>query len=190
MTLEQYRKETLRTLPDLGSLQANSLHMTVGILTEIGELIELPFIYDNAYDEIRINKEKDELFDCFWYMSNYANLHDLKFFEVVNTKYMPYHPLELTNAYIISAAKLLDIDKKSFAYGKSYSKEDRQKAFSELYTHFRLMVEQFGFDMEECMEKNIAKIRVRFPEKFDPHLAINRDTNKENQVYVQGVSNN
>jgi hypothetical protein len=33
--------------------------------------------------------------------------------------------------------------------------------------------------MEKCLENNIAKLKIRFPDKFDAEKAINRDLASE-----------
>jgi NTP pyrophosphatase (non-canonical NTP hydrolase) len=39
-----------------------------------------------------------------------------------------------------------------------------------------------GTDLESVMEKNINKLRVRYPEKFEPEQSLNRDTEAEQEV--------
>jgi len=44
-----------------------------------------------------------------------------------------------------------------------------------------------GIDLESGMEKNIAKLRNRFPDKFDSDQAINRNTDAERVILEGGV---
>jgi len=45
-----------------------------------------------------------------------------------------------------------------------------------------IAVDTLGLDMDKLLEANIAKLKARFPEKFDAALAINRDTDAERAV--------
>jgi len=42
--------------------------------------------------------------------------------------------------------------------------------------------ERLGFDMEDLLGKNITKLEARYPEKFSPEKATNRDLEKERNI--------
>lgn len=172
MTLEQYRKETLRTMLNLGSNLLDSLHMTVGIMTEIGEIQE-------AFDKSTLDlvNLSEEVSDIMWYASNYANLHDLEFI-YDGTHYMKTRFGDL----IKYAGKLLDIDKKHFAYGKVIDPELRQYNFGMFWGALFRFAQYYNIDLGEGRARNIAKLRARFPEKFDTDKAINRDLDVERKI--------
>lgn len=50
-----------------------------------------------------------------------------------------------------------------------------------------LMCERLGLDMGNLMEKNISKLKQRFPEKFTNEAATNRDLTKERAILEGGV---
>lgn len=172
MQLEQYRKETLRTLPDLGSRLNNSLHMTVGIMTEITEIQEA---FDHHYlDTVNLS---EEVADILWYSSNYANIHDLHF---INNGTI--YKKSIFGDLLKYAGNLLDIDKKEFAYGKKVEPLFRQYQFGMFWGSLWRFAEYYRIDLEEAMERNIAKLRARYPEKFDTEKAINRDLKTERKI--------
>jgi NTP pyrophosphatase (non-canonical NTP hydrolase) len=45
-----------------------------------------------------------------------------------------------------------------------------------------LMCERLGLDMGDLMQKNIAKLEARYPEKFTQDAAVNRDLEKERNI--------
>lgn len=168
MNLETYRIETTRTLPDLGSPLLNSIHMTLGMNTELNEVEEID-ANENYYQKLF-----DEMGDVYWYISNYANIHDIPFSIDSVT------PRE-TSLYWVS--KLQDYDKKLLAYNKPYDRKLQVEALQSLATNLSYRANSFRLDVEQILEKNIEKLRVRFPEKFDANLAINKNEEKEIELF-------
>jgi NTP pyrophosphatase (non-canonical NTP hydrolase) len=170
MTLQQYQVETTRTFPNLGSLVTDSIHMTAGMVTEIQESMHT--------DE---NEIEDEYGDVLWYVSNYSNLHNLPLiFDIGVDEEIPFSPIELA---MMSAVRLLDFDKKKLAYGKEYDSKKQSYYLSLVFSYIIFDLENRGFDLSEVYEKNIQKLRVRFPEKFSGEQAINKNVEKEKEVF-------
>ena len=169
MNLATYRVETTRTLPDLGSLVTNSLHMTAGIMTELIEIIHIESYLKN-FDK----RMTDECGDILWYISNYANLHNIE---------LEFKPVPSGRSHIQSAGKLLDMDKKALAYNKPYDIAVQAETLNFLTNDILYMVSSYYLDIEIVLEKNIEKLRVRFPEKFSGDQAINKDESKESDVF-------
>ena len=48
--------------------------------------------------------------------------------------------------------------------------------------YLAILSDELGISFEEMWEKNIAKLRVRFPEKYTDHHAVNRDLDSERKV--------
>jgi NTP pyrophosphatase (non-canonical NTP hydrolase) len=181
MDLITYQEQTLRTLPKLGSPINDSLHMTVGIMTEIAEIVD---IMVSDYDP---NKIKDELGDVMWYLSNYSNLLGVAISDFKD-KIVGFGPINVQSnidGLLLSASKLLDMDKKTFAYGKVYTKADKVNAMMSVFYYVTKLAEEHQVDLSEAMDLNIKKLRVRFPDKFVSDQAINRDVEKENKVFTE-----
>jgi len=181
MDLITYQEQTLRTLPKLGSPINDSLHMTVGIMTEIAEIVD---IMVSDYDP---NKIKDELGDVMWYLSNYSNLlgvalSDLKEGLAWFTRLDVQSNID---GLLLSPSKLLDMDKKTFAYGKVYTKADKVNVMMSVFYYATKLAEEHQVDLSEAMDLNIKKLRVRFPDKFVSEQAINRNVEKENKVFTE-----
>lgn len=183
MNILQYREETKRTLPDLSSTLLNSLHMTVGIMTELGEIAEA--FSEPSEGGLDIVNLKEEIADASWYLANYANIHNLVFPEVTEQDLIVFED-EWTFGKILSyGGKLLDFDKKLLAYGKVIDEDKRKDVFNNLYLYILLFCKLYDINIEEGYDRNIAKLRLRFPDKFDAEKAINRDTTAE-RVVLEG----
>lgn len=168
MKIETYRIETKRTLPQLESPLLDSIHMSLGIMTELIEI-----------DDIEINdnygvKLLDESGDVFWYISNYAHIHDIPF------NIDPIIPKETSYYW---AGRLQDYDKKLLAYKKPYQRNLQIEALQSLASNMSWFVTAYTLNVEDVLEKNIQKLRIRFPDKFDANLAINKNEEKEIELF-------
>lgn len=170
MHLTEYRKATLRTLPDLGSDKLNYAHMLIGMTSELEELQEALA----KKDAINVS---EEVTDWTWYGSNLANMFDLPVVVQYDVSTFSFNHLVNVTSAINGAVK------KFIAYNKPVDKEELQKLL------------QYGFNvcanfydsgikvnLEEAMGRNIAKLKARFPEKFSDEKALNRDLDKEREV--------
>lgn len=80
MDLKTYAGQALRTMPGLGSMQDDNMHMILGMVTEVGELADV-FKKNMAYGkEIDWTNVYEELGDLMWYVINFctANAIDLE----------------------------------------------------------------------------------------------------------------
>lgn len=113
-SLNDYVKWTANTCADLGSEEANNTHMLFGMLTEIGELIDIfkkKMAYGKGVDWVNV---KEELGDILFYASSFCRMN--------------------------------------------------------------------GFDLENILKTNMAKLEERYPEKFTEYHAKNRDLDKEREI--------
>lgn len=80
------------------------------------------------------------------------------------------------------AGELLDAVKKHLFYGKPLDVVNIQEELGDLYWYMSVLCEWLGCTHEELMERNIDKLKVRYPEKFTSDKAINRDLESERKV--------
>ena len=77
-SLEEYRVLAARTLPDLGSMSNNLLHMEAGIAGEfLGEAVDIlkkTFAYKKPLDKVHLG---EELADTVWYCAGAETIHKL-----------------------------------------------------------------------------------------------------------------
>lgn len=57
-----------------------------------------------------------------------------------------------------------------------------KEELGDILWYMAILMDVFGLTFEDCMEAVIAKLKKRFPEKFDEHQAVNRDLASERQA--------
>lgn len=160
MTLQQFQKESKRTCPSLGD-KLDLAHMVLGIFSEFDE-------YINATDEIN---KSEECTDMMWYISNYCTFRNLNLQNLWEVK------LFNNRSFVNNVSILQDYVKKNLAYGKEI---DRLNEFDVLTGLLYNISKMYGdINVEQSLENNINKLRVRFPDKFTEENAINRNLEQE-----------
>lgn len=166
MNLVEYKEQCKRTLPILGE-KMDLCHMMLGIGSEYNEL------QDAIYTDNIVNIG-EELTDMIWYISNYCNLRGWN----VESIWAIQDKEDLkTLPYTISV--LQDRVKKYVAYNKYINPLEEVKILGQLCSIIENYFKFYNLDLERCLQNNIDKLRVRYPEKFTEHAAINRDIDSE-----------
>jgi len=200
MTREEYFEQCSRTCPDLGSHEKNMAHMFSGVFTEIGELIDI-YKKELAYKrEIDRPNLIEEFGDVCWYLFNSLRFCKPEFtvadFNIVqesDLKMMETHLfafLESETSYISEAHNINVLYRSCLEFlnmqVKVASGEDPFNLrwvfiISHIYLWEQIM-KYFGINPEEAYEKNINKLKVRFPEKFSEEKALERDLEAERKT--------
>lgn len=197
MTITEYRQVTTRTLPDLGEgLKAiqtisssdltylqiigdklNLSHMALGLASELGELANC------VGTELKMKVDKvnllEELGDIYWYVSNYSNLRNIPLPE--NVKIVIEKDLAL-DLMITSIADLVDLIKRFIAYNKDIEKAKELEIIYNIMCALKMFEEIYDLSGDEIRERNILKLKKRYPDRFSDILAINRDTIAERVI--------
>lgn len=194
MNLIEHQKNASRTYPDLGSKLNNSIHLTSGMCTEIGELVKCMKMLPKPIDFVNAS---EEIGDLFWYLVNYATLYDLDLSALNNMKpnttyltniYQKATHLDPLDLLVVYSSELLDLDKKELAYNKPKDMKVLETTFINLvkatfdfHTTRKIMLPT----LEKILDTNIYKLKKRYPEKFDVEKAINRDLDAERKILEQ-----
>lgn len=83
------------------------------------------------------------------------------------------------------SGELLDAIKKHIWYGKRLDSVNIAEECGDLLWYVALICNSRGVSMEQVMERNIAKLRVRYPEKFTEESALHRDLDAEQKALEQ-----
>lgn len=163
---EAVKTESLKT----SFVEERLLHAAIGVSTEISE-----FILADPEDR---NHNKEELGDILWYCALAADELEITFDEMVGlidgTKVDPMETL------ITTGLEALDLMKKTCFYGRPLNRRDIAIRFAGvLVSAIQLAWFKFGWTLDEVQEKNIAKLRTRYGEKFTSEAAENRDLEAE-----------
>ena len=155
MNITEYQELAARTCPDLGNPYLNLLHMQVGILTEVGELADIfkkKFAYNKSLDLIHIG---EEIADVCWYEVNKQRLMGILMEASPRLDLIgPMDDIEIMTSLLdYSRYNLIDL---MFNIARS-----------------------FDLDFFVLLERNINKLKIRYPNKFDAEKALNRDLESE-----------
>lgn len=171
MKLQEYQEQAKRTYANLGSDKLNLSHMVMGMCTE------LPELQDSIDNKDDINTG-EELADTYWYVSNYETERGYNSSEYVSIK---AGSIGINKLYY-DIATLQDIVKKYVAYGKEIDTDTERVLLSRIKHNLDNMFISKGLDRGEFLQKNIDKLKARYPEKFTMENAINRNLNIEREI--------
>lgn len=159
--------------------EKNLLHAVMGLVTESVELIDN---YDGTkpYDSTNVF---EEIGDGFWYLSviqrefqfnyDWNAMRDLPHF---STKQ------EAAISLIKKSNALLDYHKKLVFYGKKLDVDKYLQMSLSVAQNFMYFVHQENFDWSDVNDRNIAKLKARYGDKFNEEGALNRDLSNERAI--------
>jgi NTP pyrophosphatase (non-canonical NTP hydrolase) len=93
--------------------------------------------------------------------------------------------IRLMHAFIgiaTEAGEINDAMKKHLFYGKAFDKANAVEELGDLMWYIGVACDTLGVSLEEVMEKNIAKLRARYGEKFSEQAALNRNLDTERKI--------
>jgi len=80
------------------------------------------------------------------------------------------------------AGELLDAYKKHFAYGKNLDIVNVGEEIADIMWYISNLCRMKGIALEEMMERNINKLKARYPDKFSQEKALNRNLDIERDI--------
>lgn len=80
------------------------------------------------------------------------------------------------------AGELLDALKKHIFYGKPLDMVNVLEEVGDGFWYDAIICDVSGVTFQQIQERNIAKLRARYPQKFEAEQAINRDLDAERRV--------
>ncbi|MEK6915103.1 MAG: nucleoside triphosphate pyrophosphohydrolase family protein [Nanoarchaeota archaeon] len=80
------------------------------------------------------------------------------------------------------AGELLDAYKKHFAYGKNLDKINVEEEIADIMWYISNLCRILEISFEDILQKNIDKLKARFPEKFDELKALKRNLEIERKI--------
>ncbi len=186
MTLKEYQQLAKRTCPNLFLDQPkevsdflNISHMVYGMVSE------LPELQDAVLKKEDFVNAREELADIMWYIVNYCTFKEIDIYDLdlnkTSTSYDPF--LEIS--YWIG--EIANLEKRKLAYKKDYEDSElkyflQRLIFSIIDAHEMCNDRTESFTLYDSLERNIEKLKVRFPEKFTTDNAINRNLEQERKV--------
>ncbi len=83
------------------------------------------------------------------------------------------------------AGELQDAVKRQIAYNKPLDIVNVKEEIGDLLWYVARICDHLGITLEDCMTRNIEKLKARYPNKFTEHDAINRNLAAEREVLEQ-----
>lgn len=78
--------------------------------------------------------------------------------------------------------EIADALKRHIFYGKPIDRVNLIEEAGDLLWYIAVLLNTVDSSFDEAMDKNIAKLRARFGDKFTEHAALSRDLDKERSV--------
>lgn len=83
---------------------------------------------------------------------------------------------------VTEAAEMMDAIKKAKFYGKQLDRVNVMEEMGDCMWYMAVLCDELGVTFEELWERNIAKLRVRYPEGFSERKSEARDLEAERRV--------
>ena len=162
MNFDKYQQLAFRTCKGMGSIEMNLIHMTLGIHSE----------YDELYNAI-LNKDKinvgEEIADHFWYIAGFCSFKGWSLYGMMSD--------DMDNLLTLAQATsiLQDLVKKEVIYGKVVGEKPVYEALYKIANCLVAIADDWELKVEDLLDTNIAKLKVRYPNNYTDDKAINRD---------------
>jgi NTP pyrophosphatase (non-canonical NTP hydrolase) len=184
-TFGEYQKLASRTCAKLETPRLDSTHMMLGVVTEIGEVLDIykkNIAYGKEMDKVNLG---EELADIAWYIANDCT----------------FNGIDLDHeACIEGRLEIREALQKGEFYGEQVNEQEKTLSlivnillgylgqdntgglFSDplaVMTILEHVAEKESLDFFQCLTNNIAKLKVRYPEKFTNEDALVRNVEAE-----------
>ena len=83
---------------------------------------------------------------------------------------------------VTEAGELMDAVKKSKIYSKPLDKVNLVEELGDLSWYMAILMDELGVSFEEVWDKNICKLKQRYPEKYSNGHALNRNLEAERKT--------
>ena len=97
-------------------------------------------------------------------------------------RYDNLHAVHMIMGMVTEVGELQDIYKKHLAYGKPIDEVNEKEEIGDLMWYIACHCKNKGWSLAEIMEKNIEKLKARYPERFSSDKAINRNLSEEREI--------
>jgi NTP pyrophosphatase (non-canonical NTP hydrolase) len=181
-TIPEYQGLAARTCPNLPGEHENERHMNLGVITEIGEVLDIykkNLAYNKPFDVVNLG---EELADIAWYIVNKCRFHEIPLEEDFDT--VKAEVKQLLNTQMFTQSDL-SVNLKAEALMHPLLQAycgPTNSIFSAPIVQLAILAniaEWYELDFFQCLTNNIDKLKVRYPEKFTEEAAQNRNLDAE-----------
>jgi NTP pyrophosphatase (non-canonical NTP hydrolase) len=181
-TILEYQGLAARTCPNLPGEHENERHMNLGVITEIGEVLDIykkNLAYNKPFDVVNLG---EELADIAWYIVNKCRFHEIPLDDNFDT--VKAEVKELLDTQMFTEQDLpvaLKTEALMHPLLQAYC-GPTNNIFSAPIVQLAMLAniaEWYELDFFQLLTNNIDKLKVRYPEKFTEEAAQNRDLEAE-----------
>jgi NTP pyrophosphatase (non-canonical NTP hydrolase) len=125
-----------------------------------------------------------EVHDSKWYIKN-AIKTDLPDYAPVCERLQDKKTVRILHAAMgltTEAGEVMDALKKHLMYGKPLDTVNLKEEVADSMWYMAILADTLGFEFEEVMKTNIAKLKARYGEKFTEEAALNRNLDGERKI--------
>ena len=83
---------------------------------------------------------------------------------------------------VTESGELMDAIKKAKMYGRPLDRVNLVEEMGDVMWYFAILADELGVSFEEIWEKNISKLRQRYPEKYSNERSEQRDLETERKI--------
>lgn len=177
MTYKQYQALARRTESISGVQNENMesfrlIHMQFGLTTEIIE-------FKNSEDEAN---DVEELGDIFWYLDGACDVFGVDIDKLFRVR---HKDLEAVDLMLYGLGEFTDLLKRRYYYrlDDAAFRNKALHALSLIDTGLSDIIVECDYNISDILEKNIEKLRIRMPGKFEGVQFVDRDLEKERSVF-------
>jgi NTP pyrophosphatase (non-canonical NTP hydrolase) len=181
-TILEYQGLAARTCPSLPGEHENERHMNLGVITEIGEVLDIykkNLAYNKPFDVVNLG---EELADIAWYIVNKCKFHEIPLEEDFDTVKAEVKQLLDTQMFTQQDLPVaLKAEALMHPLLQAYC-GPTNSIFSAPIVQLAMLAniaEWYELDFFQLLTNNIDKLKVRYPEKFTEEAAQNRDLDAE-----------
>ena len=78
---------------------------------------------------------------------------------------------------VTESAEIMDMLKKHKFYGREFNMVNLKEEVGDLLYYVHILLDEIDYSIEDCMEDNIKKLKLRYPDRFEDVIV--RDTKTE-----------
>lgn len=179
MNLNEYKElaeKTLSTQFHSDPQMEKILHASLGLATEIEELLV------NYSDKMDTTNVLEEIGDLTWYLSifyrEYPEIENVKVAATMEAK----PPQDLIMSMLKGILQIQDLIKKKLYYNKTINQDSMNTLVAVIDMYIRMYLNLYNLKIEDVWERNIAKLKARYGDKFSSDRAINRNLETERTI--------
>ena len=176
MIVEDYQRLAMRTSPEGHDRMLNGC---MGLIGESGEVVDIVKKWKfQSGDHAQLPKDKliEELGDVLWYCAEISTAQMAEMIPAV--KAMGLEEIQYDGKLHIEAlflAKLAQSMTDAWLYPDEYTPEPLYIVACIIDLIGYMLKTYCGSTLEECMERNIEKLKRRYPDGFDPERSLHRE---------------